>query len=127
MLTIALLLAAAMPAPAQTQADLDNRADTDYVAADAAMTVQYRAAMARMRERDGPMPAPAPGMAPTRRTGPSFANALLQAQRAWLPFRDAECLAEAFAFRGSGPGAVDSQCKTRLTNERARQLRALAQ
>ncbi|WP_174287363.1 lysozyme inhibitor LprI family protein [Sphingomonas bacterium] len=118
MLMIALLLAATPVGPAQ--ADAEAQAGTDYAAADAAMTVQYRAAMARMRTRDVPAP---PGV-PAR---PSFANALLQAQRAWLPFRDSECLAEAFAYRGPAPAVVDTQCKTRLTVERTRQLRALAQ
>ncbi|WP_375383649.1 lysozyme inhibitor LprI family protein [uncultured Sphingomonas sp.] len=119
MLMIALLLAAAAPV-GPAQADAEAQAGTDYAAADAAMTVQYRAAMARMRTRDAPAP---PGVP----VPPSFANSLLQAQRAWLPFRDSECLAEAFAYRGQAPAVVDTQCKTRLTVERTRQLRAFAQ
>ncbi len=119
MLMIALLLAAATPV-GPAQADAEAQAGTDYAAADAAMTVQYRAAMARMRTRDEP----APPSVPAR---PSFADSLRQAQRAWLPFRDSECLAEAFAYRGPAPAVVDTQCKTRLTAERTRQLRALAQ
>jgi len=116
MLMIALLFAAVTSAsPTPAQMDPESHADSDYAAADAVMTVQYRAAMARMRTRD----------APQQQT--SFSNALLQAQRAWLPFRDSECLAEAFAYRGPAPGPVDTQCKTRLTIERTRQLRAIAQ
>ena len=118
MLMIALLLATTTSGglpPAQ--ADLEAQSDTDYAAADAAMTVQYRAAMARMRTRD----------APQTPENKSFANSLLHAQRAWLPFRDSQCLAEAFAYRGTAPGPVDTQCKTRFTIERTRQLRSMAQ
>ena len=118
MLLIALLIAtAATGGPTPTQVGSEAQADTDYVAADAAMTVQYRAAMARMRTLDPPQQA----------QNLSFANSLLHAQRAWLPFRDSECLAEAFAYRGAAPGLIVLQCKTRLTIERTRQLRAIAQ
>ena len=118
MLIIALLLTATSSASsARAQAELEAQSDTDYAAADAAMTVQYRAAMARMRTRD----------APQTPENMSFANSLLHAQRAWLPFRDSQCLAEAFAYRGTAPGPVDTQCKTRLTIDRTRQLQSMAQ
>ena len=117
MLMVALLIAASSRgSPAPVQMDPEAQAFTDYAAADAAMTVQYRAAMGRMRKRDEPKTP----------ENMSFANSLLQAQRAWLPFRDAECLAEAFAYQGPAPGPVNTRCKTRLTIERTRQLRAIA-
>jgi len=117
MLILALLIVGStLGSPTPAQMDPEAQAFTDYAAADAAMTVQYRAAMARMRTRDVPQP-----MGHT-----SFADALLHAQRAWLPFRDSECLAEAFAYQGPAPGPVDTRCKTRLTVERTHQLQAIA-
>ena len=118
MLMVALLIAVSTSGSlTQVQMNPEAQAFSDYAAADAAMTVQYRAAMARMRTRD----------ASKTPENMSFANSLLHAQRAWLPFRDSECLAEAFAYRGTAPGPVNTRCKTRLTVERTRQLREIAQ
>ncbi|TPK95192.1 lysozyme inhibitor LprI family protein [Mesorhizobium sp. B2-4-14] len=53
---------------------------------------------------------------------------LLQAaQRAWIAFRDAECAHTTAASQGGSIHALEvSQCLTRLTNERIKQLAASA-
>jgi len=53
---------------------------------------------------------------------------LLQAaQRAWIAFRDAECAHTTAASAGGSIHAMEvSQCLTRLTNERIKQLAASA-
>ncbi|UVK42201.1 lysozyme inhibitor LprI family protein [Mesorhizobium sp. AR07] len=53
---------------------------------------------------------------------------LLQAaQRAWIAFRDAECTHSTAASSGGSIHAMEvSQCLTRLTNDRIRQLAAAA-
>jgi uncharacterized protein YecT (DUF1311 family) len=53
---------------------------------------------------------------------------LLQAaQRAWIAFRDAECAHATAASQGGSIHAMEvSQCLTRLTNERTKQLAASA-
>ncbi|TPM17218.1 lysozyme inhibitor LprI family protein [Mesorhizobium sp. B2-3-5] len=53
---------------------------------------------------------------------------LLQAaQRAWIAFRDAECAHTTAASQGGSIHAMEvSQCLTRLTNERIKQLAAPA-
>ncbi|MBZ9695679.1 MULTISPECIES: lysozyme inhibitor LprI family protein [unclassified Mesorhizobium] len=53
---------------------------------------------------------------------------LLQvAQRAWISFRDAECAHNTAASQGGSIHAMEvSQCLTRLTNDRIKQLAASA-
>ena len=112
----ALLLAGA----GQTQLDMDRAAGLAHQRADAAMNVQYRATMARMRTMDG-------YHAPDAQTGPSYENALLASQRAWLKFRDAECVIEGYQFRGgSAQPMAQSQCLADVTKQRTQQLKMLA-
>lgn len=48
---------------------------------------------------------------------------LLQAQRAWIPFRDAACDAEAsLAQGGTGQSLFYLECKTRITRQRTQDL-----
>ena len=117
---IALLLAAA---PVQTQSDANRQAGGDLARADAGMNAQYRAAMLRMKQRDVvPERDPRWHQPP----GPNHQNALLASQRAWLVFRDAECVIEGYAFRGgSAQGMAVAQCKAALTRARIAQLRTL--
>ncbi len=54
------------------------------------------------------------------------AAALLASQRAWLRFRDTQCVIEAGEFAGGSlQGMTATACKARLTQERTTQLRAL--
>ena len=114
MVLIAIFLAAA--APVQSQMELTMRAGDAARAADAEMNAQYRQTMARMKLMDD-------GMASDATAGPSYQNALLAAQRAWLKYRDAECVVEGYEFRGgSAQGMAGAQCIANLTRARIRQL-----
>ena len=114
MLLIAMLLAAM---PAQTQADMTRQAGRDAAAADAAMNAQYRSTMASMKEADDQKAFDAG-------SGPSYRNALLAAQRAWLAYRDAECVLEGYEFRGgSAAPMAHAQCRAALTEARTRALK----
>lgn len=112
------LLALAAPAAAQTQAQMGANAGNQLRTADAAMTVQWKRAYVYMKRLDA---------ADTSRGGGfGYAAAILESQRAWLKFRDTQCVIESSEFAGgSMQPMVRAQCLTRLTRERTRQLAAL--
>ena len=115
MLPLALLLALA---PARTQAAMTAGAGADYHAADAAMTVQWRRTYAYMKRRDA--------QDHGRGGGFGYAAALLESQRAWLAYRDRQCVIEAGEFAGGSiQPMAQAQCRTRLTRERAGRLKTL--
>lgn len=114
---LAALLTAA-PAFAQSQMQMNMDAAADYKRADATMTRQWTIVNARMKQRDATVR--------TRGGGFGYAAALLASQRAWLAFRDAQCVIEGGEFAGGSlQGMTMTACKTRLTKERTAQLRAL--
>ena len=82
------------------------------------MAAQWRVTYARMKQRDA---------ADTSRGGGfGYAAALLESQRAWLRFRDTECTVEGGEFAGGTmQGMAIAECRTRLTDMRATQLRKL--
>ncbi|MEM8731767.1 MAG: lysozyme inhibitor LprI family protein [Pseudomonadota bacterium] len=93
--------------PGTTQIELNACAQAEYQAADAELNAAWRV------------------------TKPFFdglglgAN-LLDAQRKWLAFRDAECATEAALYSGGSiQGMIYSTCLTRLTKARSADLRAL--
>jgi len=91
----------------------------DLRAADARLNAQYRATMAEMRRRDA---------APQRdaTTGPSYAQALLDAQRKWIAFRDANCLSVAYEYRGGSAERLSrGTCLVSMTDARTRELRQI--
>ena len=106
------------PVAAQTQVQMNARATAEWKAADARMTVEWRRTYASMKRRDA---------ADTSRGGGfGYAAALLASQRAWLAFRDTECVIEGGRFAGgSAQGMATGQCKTRLSRERTQQLKAM--
>ena len=115
MLSLALLLALA---PARTQSAMTARSGTDYRAADAAMTAQWRRTYAYMKGRDA--------QDHSRGGGFGYAAGLLESQRAWLAYRDRECVIEGGEFAGgSMQPMAQAQCRTRLTRERTDRLRSL--
>jgi uncharacterized protein YecT (DUF1311 family) len=119
-----MLLALLLVATPQTQADLNRQAAKAYAAADAALNVAYRAALMKAREEDV-VPEHDPHW--RQSPGPTWQQALLAAQRAWLAYRDAECRIEGYRFRGgSAEGLEVAQCKASLTRARTVQLKALA-
>lgn len=118
---LSLLLAAAAQggcAYAATQVDMNRCAQAAWQRADAAMTREWQASYAAMKARDA---------ANTSRGGGfGYAAAALASQRAWLKFRDMQCVLEAGRYAGgSMQPLARSNCLERLTKERAQQLRDL--
>jgi uncharacterized protein YecT (DUF1311 family) len=113
LLSFLLLLAAP-----QTQAQMTQAAGTAYTTADAAMTRQWQATYAAMKRRDA--------QDISRGGGHGFAGALLASQRAWLKYRDTECVIEGGEYAGGSMlPMVIAQCRTRLTVARTAQLKTL--
>lgn len=105
---------------AQTQLDLNERNGRAFEKADAAMNAQWKRTLARMRTLDKGSNNPGD-------KGPSYSQALLNAQRAWLVYRDAHCTSEGYYARGGSMEAMlYNQCRTALTDERTEQLAELA-
>ncbi len=110
-----------LPAAAQ-DADCTNPPDQmtitqcayqEWQTADAELNSVYKRAMAKLQEQDSQLDA-------ALRGGP---EALRDAQRAWITFRDKTCEAEGFAMRGgSGEPMVVAFCLTRITRERTAHL-----
>jgi uncharacterized protein YecT (DUF1311 family) len=123
MIFIALLLLAAQDAPvdcakAMTQRDLSECADLRFQEADREMNAQWRVTLAALRKADKEIAGDG--------YGPPSAQRLLDAQRAWLTYRDAQCLVEGeYARGGSMRPMLESQCKATLTGERTETLREL--
>ncbi len=108
MILATLLLAAASPSGLP-----------DLRAADARLNAQYRATMAEMRRRDS-------SPQPDATTGPSSAQALLDAQRKWIAFRDANCLSVAYEYRGGSAERLSrATCLVSLADARTRALRQI--
>jgi uncharacterized protein YecT (DUF1311 family) len=112
-------LALAAPAPAQTQADLTAQAGGDWKRADMAMNAQYRATMAFTKTMDA-------HSAPDAKRGPTYQQALLASQRAWLAFRDAQCVIDSYGYRGGSAQPMEKlACMATLTRQRTKQLKDL--
>ena len=88
----------------------------DFAAADAELNKVWKPAYAEMQRMD-------------RDTGEAgYAQALLVSQRAWIAYRDAQCVTEAQAMRGgSGEAMLLFGCKGRLTRERTMYLRGIVE
>jgi len=116
---IALALAAAGPcANANSQLAMNQCAASEYKQADSAMTRQWNANYAAMKRRDT--------QDRSRGGGFGYAAALLESQRAWLKFRDTQCVVEGGQYAGgSMQGMVITQCKTKMTRARTAQLTSL--
>lgn len=103
-----------------TQQDMNRCAHLDYEEADRALNAQWAETSAVMKKWD------AEYMELIRDGRPGFYQALLEAQRAWLAFRDAHCLSEGFGARGGSlEPLLVSTCKTRMTKQRTEELREL--
>ncbi|CUH88897.1 hypothetical protein PH5382_02841 [Phaeobacter sp. CECT 5382] len=113
-----LLATAALAAcdDAQTTREMRICAGQDFDLADAELNRAYKAARQSMHDLDRDLPDTLRGAE----------DALLQAQRAWIPFRDAACIAEGFQFRGgSFEPLMVTICKAELTRQRRDQLRSM--
>lgn len=103
------------PAAAQTQMQMNQQATVQSKAADASMTKPWRAVYAQMKRLDA--------QDTSRGGGFGYAAAVLESQRAWLPFRDRQCVVETAKYAGGSMSPmVRAQCLTRLTHERTGQL-----
>ena len=120
LLTLLLAAAAAQGgcADATTQADMNRCAQVALQRADAAMTREWQASYAKMKANDA---------ADTSRGGGfGYAAAALASQRAWLKFRDTQCVLEGGRYAGGSLQPLErAKCLERLTKERALQLRDL--
>ncbi|KQM92707.1 MULTISPECIES: lysozyme inhibitor LprI family protein [Sphingomonas] len=117
MLLIALLMAAA-PMQPQSQAQMTRSAGSSYAQADAAMTAQWKRTYAYMKRRDA--------QDTSRGGGFGFAGSLLESQRAWLKFRDTQCVIEGGQYAGGSAQAMTiADCRTGLTKARTAQLKSM--
>lgn len=115
---IAVAALAAVPAGAQTQAQMTRTAEQEYKTADAAMTREWNATNAFMKRRDG--------ADRSRGGGFGYAGSLLASQRAWLKYRDSQCVIEAGEFAGGSMQAMARfSCLADLSRARGKQLAAL--
>lgn len=111
-----ILLMTAAPAQSQNRLDCNNAltqqamnqcAGQDYAAADAELNETW----SELRQaHDG---------------GPSW-QSIVDAQRLWIPFRDAHCESEAAPFEGGSiQPLIRDSCLAHVTRQRTEQLRAL--
>lgn len=103
-----------------TQADMTQCAWRDFKVADTALNAQWKVTLDAMKQADR--------VTSMQDGRPGYAAALLKAQRAWLVFRDAQCLSEGYEARG---GSMESMlvggCRAELTRQRTAQLKKLAE
>lgn len=96
----------------------------DYAAADAELNAQWKVTSAKLKARDESWE----DYAPDGDDRPGWFASLLEAQRAWLTYRDAHCRVDGYEMRGgSAEALLVATCKTALTRARTQQLRQLAQ
>jgi len=125
--TLVLCLLAVPPAAAQDDIDCNNAetqlemtfcAEKDWQGADAELNAAYKTAMADMKETDSYLPDDLKGAA----------DALRDAQRAWIPYRDKACASYGYLARG---GSMEPQliyiCRAELTRQRIKELKELAE
>ncbi|RCS22196.1 DUF1311 domain-containing protein [Phyllobacterium salinisoli] len=104
---------------ALTQAEMDSCASQAYEAADAELNKVYKQVVAAMQAKDkaGPQANGDSG---------SALEALRQAQRAWISYRDRQCeLAGLEARGGTMEPMLVSSCLARLTRSRTKQLKQI--
>lgn len=102
-------------ANAASTVEMNFCADKDYQAADKALNAAYSIAVASIRTRDMEKPYDAA----------SFEEALRNAQRAWVAYRDTDCkdlVAQEWAG-GSGTSSAVLGCMTEKTIQRTKELK----
>lgn len=106
------------------QQEMNICAANDFAKADDELNLQWHKTREAMKVRDANWD---PDLAPDWDDRPGYLATLLKAQRAWLKYRDAHCLGEAYIARGGSlEPLLNLTCKTALTKERTAQLRELA-
>jgi uncharacterized protein YecT (DUF1311 family) len=118
------------------QQEMNWCAGQDYAAADAELNAQWKITASIMKERDagtdddfGPLNPVTPSEdAAARMTYTGHFQTLLDAQRAWLTYRDAQCRLEGYAFLGgSAQPMIVSGGLAMLTRQRTQELRDLTE
>ncbi len=118
------------------QQEMNWCAGQDYAAADAELNAQWKITVEAMKRRDaevgeefGPLnPAIPREGAAARMAYTGHFTALLEGQRAWLAYRDAQCRLEGYQFLGgSAQPMIVSGCLAALTRHRTKELRDLAE
>lgn len=103
------------------QQEMNICAHREYLIADAALNEQWKLTSAHMRELDA-------NFESSWDERPGYFETLLEAQRAWLTYRDAHCRSEGYGARGGSlEPLLVATCKRALTEERTQQLRSLAE
>ena len=123
---LTLLLSAAAPAgdpqwncdDPVAQQEMNWCAHQEYLKADAGLNAQWKVTAAEMKRRDAAWDS-------SHDERPGYFATLLEAQRAWIKFRDSHCASEGYLFRGgsmeplmvstwaiSSPGRNDSNPAT---------------
>jgi len=118
------------------QQEINWCAAQDFAAADAELNAQWTITASLMKARDagmttdfGPLNPETPSEdAAARKAYTGHFQTLLEAQRAWLAYRDAQCRLEGYAFLGgSAQPMILSGCLATLTRQRTQELRDLAE
>jgi len=106
---------------AMTQADMNECAFRDHQAANAELNAQWQQTSSVMKSRDE-------NFESEYDTRSGYFDTLLEAQRAWLGYRDAHCRSEGYFARGGSlePLLVTS-CMTHLTRLRTAELEELVE
>jgi len=105
----------------QAQQEMNWCAAQDFHRADAALNAQWKLTAAEMKRRDA-------DQGPLEASQRAHFDMLLEAQRAWLKYRDAQCELEGFKFRGGTmEPLIVATCRTVLTEARTKELRELAE
>lgn len=125
---LAVLLACATSAPAQDEAgkidcskamsqpDLNDCAYSEYEAEDAALNAAYKKALAKVQAMDADY-----------KDSPEYigaVDALKNAQRAWIGYRDGQCVLAGFQARGGqAESMLVSGCLAEMTRKRTEELK----
>ena len=126
-----LVQASGMPPCDQAKADqgiqmeMNICAAHDFAKADAALNAQWKVTSAQMKSQDEEYEKYKSSFAPEE---PGYFESLLEAQRAWLKYRDAHCRLDGYNARGGSlERLLDLTCRTALTEARTEELRQIAE
>ena len=101
----------------QVQSEMNICAHREWEQADAELNALWPQVRAIMQREDGYA---------VEDDQPGYWESLLEAQRAWIAYRDTHCTAEGYYARGgSMESLLVSTCMTDLTKQRTRDLRDL--
>ena len=105
----------------QTQTDMNMCSGRAFRAADLAMNERWDAVARKMKDLDK-------DLGPSTDGRPGYFATLLESQRAWLKFRDAQCTIQGYYARGGTmePLLVNS-CAEDLTKQRTTELGELVE